>query len=130
MTAMQSQLLGDMVLIIHLLFILFVVFGALLMRHCPALIFLHLPAVLWGTMVELRGWPCPLTPLENHFRQAAGQGAYGGGFLENYITPLVYPPGLSRQGQMTLGLLVLLINVLLYGRLLHQRGRDDPDRPR
>lgn len=62
MTAMQSQLLGDMVLIIHLLFILFVVFGALLMRHCPALIFLHLPAVLWGTMVELRGWPCPLTP--------------------------------------------------------------------
>lgn len=123
---MHSQLVGDMVLGVHLLFILFVVFGALLVRHWPALIFLHLPAVLWGVMVEIRGWPCPLTPLENHFRRADGQGTYGGGFVEHYITPLVYPPGLSRQGQITLGLLVLIINVGLYGRLLWRQRRRDP----
>jgi hypothetical protein len=74
----------------------------------------HIPCVLWGAMIEFRGWICPLTPLENFLRKAAGEEGYAGGFVDRYIVPLVYPANLTRDMQVQLGVAVLAINVVLY----------------
>ncbi|MEJ2033742.1 MAG: DUF2784 domain-containing protein [Deltaproteobacteria bacterium] len=112
------RLLAGFILVLHLVFILFVVFGALFVLRWPRLAIVHLPTALWGTAVELGGWICPLTPLENYFRQKSGAAGYRTGFVEHYILQLVYPNGLTREMQIFLGLAVLLVNGLLYGLLL------------
>lgn len=112
------RLLADLILVLHLLFILFVVFGALLVLRRPRLAIVHLPAALWGAMVELGGWPCPLTPLENYFRRKSGAVGYRTGFVEHYLLHLIYPSGLTPEMQVFLGLAVLLVNGLLYGLVL------------
>lgn len=111
---MLPKLGGDMVLLLHLLFILFVILGGLLALRWPRLAYLHIPAVLWGALVELQGWRCPLTPLEYYFRGLAGHGSQHDGFINHYIMPLVYPPGLTRKGQILLGLLVVVVNIVIY----------------
>lgn len=121
--AMPSQLAGDMVVLAHLLFIIFVILGGLLVLRWPRLAYLHIPAALWGAVVELRGWICPLTPLEHRFRQTTGHGSQPSGFIDHYILPLVYPPGLTREGQILLGLLVVAVNVAIYCFLLSRKQR-------
>ncbi|MBC9251611.1 hypothetical protein A9179_15165 [Pseudomonas alcaligenes] len=115
---MPYKLLADGVVWVHLGFILFVLFGALLVLRWPRLALLHLPAATWGVLVELLHLGCPLTPLENHWRRAAGEAGYRGGFVEHYLIPLIYPAGLTPQIQLGLGSLVLLLNLALYLRLL------------
>lgn len=113
---------ADAVVLLHLCFILFVLFGALLVWRWPRLAWAHLPAVAWGAAVELLHLYCPLTPLENLLRQAAGQQGYSGGFVEQYLIPLIYPVGLTAQTQVWLGAFVLLVNLPIYlGLLLRQR---------
>ncbi|MDH5180837.1 MAG: DUF2784 domain-containing protein [Gammaproteobacteria bacterium] len=107
-------LLSNLIILCHGLFILFVVFGGLLVVRFPRLIWLHLPAVCWGILVEVMGWVCPLTIWENHFRRLAGREIYEGDFIGEYLLPLIYPEELTRNLQITLGLLVLLINLLTY----------------
>ncbi|OGA00809.1 MAG: hypothetical protein A2Z44_04495 [Betaproteobacteria bacterium RBG_19FT_COMBO_58_11] len=107
--------LADLVLLLHLLFIVFVLAGGLLAFRWPNLVWVHLPAVLWGAAIEVAGWICPLTPLENHFRQLAGEAGYAGGFIEHYLLAAVYPAGLTREIQMALGFAVLALNLLVYG---------------
>ena len=114
-------LAADAVLLAHLLFIVFVLFGGLLVWRWYRLIWLHLPAALWGVTVEVLHLQCPLTPLENSLRQAAGQAGYAGGFVEHYLLPVIYPAGLTPQAQLWLGAFVLLFNVLIYTRLLLRR---------
>lgn len=111
---MIFSLLADVVLLLHLAFILFVVLGAFLARRFPRLVWLHLPAAAWGALVELAGWVCPLTPLENHLRRLGGEAGYEGGFIGRYLLPVVYPEALSRQLQVALGLGVIVINVVAY----------------
>ena len=123
-----SQFAGDLVVIVHFIFILFVVLGGLLVLRWPRLVYLHIPAALWGALVEIQGWICPLTPLEYHFRQAAGHGVYHQGFVDHYILPLVYPSGLTREGQILLGFLVVAVNIALYAFIFHlkkQKKRDN-----
>ncbi|HSG22384.1 MAG TPA: DUF2784 domain-containing protein [Azonexus sp.] len=120
--SMLYPLLADAVLLFHLAFILFVVFGALLLRRFPRLIWLHLPAVIWAGLIELIGLVCPLTPLENHLRRLGGETGYSGGFIEHYLLPIIYPPGLTREMQVGLGIAVLVINVVAYA-LFHCRAR-------
>ncbi|WP_243647323.1 DUF2784 domain-containing protein [Aestuariirhabdus litorea] len=118
-------MLADLLLILHLLFILFALLGAILLLRWPWLLLLHLPAIVWVVMLELNGWICPLTPLENRFRQAAGEAGYKGGFIDHYLLPLIYPAGLTPEIQQWLGLGALLINLALYGwvaRHWHRRG--------
>lgn len=117
------QFLADSVLILHLLFVAFVLGGGLLVLRWPRLAWLHLPAVVWGAVVEMLGWICPLTPLENHFRALAGADVYAGDFIQRYCLPLLYPEGLTPQIQMLLGLLVLVLNGVIYGMLLRRRWR-------
>jgi hypothetical protein len=110
-----------LVLLAHLAFVLFVVFGAFLVRRRPRLAWLHLPAAGWGVFVELSGRGCPLTGLENLLRLRAGLAGYADGFVEHYIVSLLYPDALARGTQFVLAALVLAINLVLYARLWRRR---------
>jgi hypothetical protein len=109
------------VLLVHAAFLLFVVLGGLLVLRWPRLAWVHAPLAAWGVAVELGGLVCPLTPLENSFRQRAGGAGYAGGFIEHYITAVVYPAGLTRGVQLLLGGLLLALNAAVYWRLLARR---------
>jgi len=106
--------LADLVLVAHLAFIAFVVAGGPLVRRWRWIAFAHLPCAGYGAAIELLGWICPLTPLENRLRVLAGGRGYGGGFIEHYLVPIVYPPGLGPRAQVALGLLVAAANAAIY----------------
>ena len=115
---MIHALLADLVLVLHGLFILFVLLGGLIVWRRPRLGWLHLTAVAWAVWAAWAGWICPLTPLENALRRAAGQAGYGGGFVEHYLLALIYPDGLTRGVQFGLGLFVALLNLAVYALLV------------
>ena len=115
---MLYSIAADAVLIMHLLFILFVMAGGLLVMRRRWLALAHLPAVAWGVLVELNSWICPLTPLENSLRLAAGETGIAGGFVEHYLLPIIYPPGLTPEIQVILAAVVMVVNVTVYGWLL------------
>ena len=116
------RVLADAVLLFHLGFILFVLFGALLSVRWRRVLWLHVPCALWGIAVELLGWICPLTPLENELRSKAGMQGYSGGFVERYVIPVVYPADLTRLVQIAAGGLALGINVGIYAWVLKRQG--------
>lgn len=120
---MIYSLLADLVVIAHLTFILFVVGGGLLAFRWKRTVWLHVPAAGWGVLIELAGWICPLTPVENRLRLKAGERGYEGSFVEHHILPLVYPEELTRNGQLVLGGLVLVVNAIVYAALLGRRRR-------
>lgn len=99
---------------VHFAFIAFVVVGGLFVLKWWWISLLHLPCVAYGAFIEFWGWTCPLTPLEQNLRIAAGQEGYSGGFIDHYLVSLIYPPGLTKGMQITLGVLVLLLNLGLY----------------
>jgi Protein of Unknown function (DUF2784) len=117
-----TAVLADLVVLLHSLFVLFVIFGGLLVLRWWKVIYLHLPAVAWGAFIELAGGICPLTPLENALRSRAGLEGYQGGFIEHYILPVLYPAGLTRNVQLVLGALVIGINLMVYAVVLRSRG--------
>ena len=117
---MLARIAADAVLLVHFAFVAFVVLGGLLLLRWPALAWIHLPAVAWAAIVEFAGWVCPLTPLEVTLRQAAGDAGYSGDFLEHYIVALLYPEGLTRMLQISLGAFVILINIFLYAVVLRR----------
>jgi hypothetical protein len=106
--------LADLVLVVHLLFVAFVVLGGFLVLRRPRLAWAHLPTAVWGVAIEFAGWVCPLTPLENELRVRGGEAGYSGGFIEHYITAALYPAGLSRGVQIVLGSAVLILNLVIY----------------
>ena len=108
------QLLADLVVLVHVAFVVFAVFGGLLAARWRRLVWIHLPAVIWAVIVEFFGWVCPLTPLENWLRRRGGQAGYPSDFIAHYILPVLYPEELNREVQITLGALVLLINLSVY----------------
>jgi hypothetical protein len=118
---MIAGIAADAVVLIHLAFILFVSAGGLIVLRWPRLAWAHLPAVAWGALVELAGWICPLTPMENRLRAAAGESAYSGGFIDRYIVPIVYPPGLTRSLQIVIGCAVIGLNLFIYAVVLKRR---------
>jgi hypothetical protein len=117
-----DRLLADCVVIFHVLFIVFAVAGGLLVLRWRWLAWIHLPAVAWAVLVEVMSWPCPLTPLENHFRQRGGEAGYRESFVEHYIMPVLYPVGLTDEIQLLIGGFVLAVNVAAYS-LIVGRGR-------
>lgn len=117
------RLLADAVVIIHLGFIVFVMVGGFLALLFPKVIWVHLPCVAWGITVELAGFVCPLTPLENLYRYRAGQDRYAGDFVMHYIEPLIYPEGLTRETQAALAVIVILVNTCAYGWLALRKYR-------
>jgi hypothetical protein len=119
---MVYRILADLVVGAHALFVAFVMVGGLLALRWPWGAVLHLPAAVWGALIEFRGWVCPLTPLENSLRAAAGEAGYQGGFIEHYLLPALYPAGLTRGVQLVLGSAVIGVNLVIYAFVL-QRAR-------
>ena len=111
---MVDRALADVVLVVHLAFIVFVVAGGVLALRWRWAPLLHLPAAGWGIFVELTGRVCPLTPLENALRHSAGSSGYSGGFIEHYVAPVIYPLGLSHDVQLGLAAFVVFANVFVY----------------
>jgi len=120
---MLAKVSADLLVVLHFAFILFVMFGGFLVLKWWRVAILHIPCVLWGAVIEFSGWICPLTPLEHSLREAAGETAYSGGFIDHYILPLVYPAGLTREMQIWLGIIVLMINLFVYGLVIFRRKK-------
>jgi hypothetical protein len=100
----------------------FVALGGLLALRWRWLPWVHLPAAAWGGFVELTGRICPLTPLENRLRRAAGRSGYEGDFIEHYLLPVIYPAGLTREIQLLLAALLLVLNIVIYAIVWSRRG--------
>lgn len=119
---MLYRLLADAVLIAHLAFVIFVLFGGILVSRYPHLLRIHLPALLWGIAVQWADWTCPLTPLENRFRQLGGEAGYSGGFVEHLVSKVLYPEHLPLELRYFLGLVLIGVNIAIYGHILfHKR---------
>lgn len=117
------SLLADAVIVVHFLFIAFVVAGGLLVLWQPRLAWMHLPAAVWGAVIEFAGWICPLTPLENHLRLLSGGEVYSGDFIAHYIVPVIYPAHLTVSTQYILGSLVITVNLTIYALVVHRYAR-------
>ncbi len=130
MPATLFRAAADLVVVAHLAFVLFVVLGGLLALRWRRIVWFHVPAALWGAAIEFAGGVCPLTPLETYLRRLGGSAAYEGDFVERYLLPLLYPAPLTREIQIALGALVLVVNLAIYGRILRRRGDAPPKRPR
>ena len=115
--------LADLLVAVHFLFVAFVVLGGLLVLRWPRLAWAHLPAAAWGAFVEVTGRICPLTPIENSWRAVAGGPGYEGDFIERYIVPVIYPPGLTPTIQLAFGTAVVIANAIIYA-LLWRRTRN------
>lgn len=111
----MAVILADVLVIVHLLFVVFVVAGGFLLARWPKLVWLHLPAAAWGAYIEFSGGICPLTPLENRLRVLGGGSAYSGNFVEHYVLPIVYPGYLTLPLQQVLGGVVVGVNLVAYG---------------
>lgn len=111
---MILSLLADLVLAFHAAFVVFVVLGGLFALRWPRAAWVHVPCALWGTWVVIAGWICPLTPLESSLRRAAGEAGYAGGFLDHWVRLVLYPPGLTRGVQVTLGVIAVAFNAGVY----------------
>ena len=120
---MTYRLLADLLVAFHLGFVLFVCLGGLLVLRWRRVAWIHLPAAVWGAIVEFTQTICPLTPLENHLRRLGGQAGYQGGFIEHHITNVLYPAGLSQAVQIALGVFVVLLNLAVYTTVLLRRRR-------
>jgi hypothetical protein len=120
---MGYRILADLVVLAHFGFIVFVLLGGLLAYRYRWIPWLHIPAVAWGGFIELTGRTCPLTPLENSLRHAGGLSDYSQSFIEHYIVPVVYPAELTREVQLVIGLVLIGLNVMIYGYLAWRRRK-------
>jgi len=117
------QFLADIVLVAHFTFVVFVLGGGLLLLRWPRLIWLHVPALVWGLVIELTGWVCPLTPLENVLRAMAGLNIYQGDFVGRYLLALLYPAVLTPALQLILAGFVFVLNVIIYTMVIQLRRK-------
>jgi hypothetical protein len=119
-------LLADALVVVHLAFTAFVVLGGLLVLRWPRIAWFHIPAAVWGAWIEVAGWTCPLTPLENRLRAEAGQTGYQTSFVEHYLLPVLYPAGLTREWQWLLAAIVIAFNGGVYTLVLRRHRRRSP----
>jgi hypothetical protein len=112
------RLFADLIVLVHLAFVVFAVAGAVLVLRWRWLVWVHLPAAAWAALIEFASWICPLTPLENRLRILSGGAGYRGGFVEHYVLAILYPSGLTRGIQILLGSFVVVINVGIYSWLV------------
>ena len=113
--------LADLVLVVHLAFVAFVALGGLLVVRWPRVAWAHVPVALYGGLIEFVGFICPLTPLENWLRRRGGEAGYEGGFIEHYVTAVLYPAGLTREIQVAIGIGVLMLNAVIYAVVVRRR---------
>ncbi|HXU45166.1 MAG TPA: DUF2784 domain-containing protein [Thermoanaerobaculia bacterium] len=121
---MVYRFLADALVVFHTAFVLSVAFGGLVVLRYPRAIWVHVPVALWGATIELTGWICPLTTLENHLRRLGGEAGYTGGFIAHHLTPILYPAGLTRTGQFALAAFVLALNAAVYTAVWRRRRKE------
>lgn len=126
---MRYALAADAFMALHFLFIAFALLGSFLVLWKRAFLWLHLPALAWGIWIEVSGHICPLTPLENHYRDLAGQTTYGEGFITHYLGPIIYPAGLTRGTQFLIMGILVAVNLVGY-TLVARRARSRVGRVR
>ena len=114
---------ADFIVFLHLGFVLFVILGGLLLLKWKWIMWVHLPAAMWGALIECTGWICPLTPLENWLRELGGGQGYQSSFVDHYVLPLLYPGNVTRDTQIILGLLVVLVNVGIYALVYYRHNK-------
>ncbi len=120
---MVYRLLADGLVVIHFAFVALVILGGLLALRWPRVAWIQVPAALWGGLIELGGWVCPLTPLEVRFRVLGGEAGYEGGFVDHYLIPILYPRGLTRELQIGLGIAVIVLNLVIYAVVWRRHRR-------
>jgi len=124
---MLYRLCADVLVVIHLSFVVFAIFGGIMLIRWRRAVWLHIPAVVVAVLAEFAGWICPLTYIENWLRIKGGQAGYSGGFVEHYIVPILYPPGLTRGIQVALGLFILTLNAIVYWLVFARRPKEVRD---
>jgi hypothetical protein len=112
--------LAEVVVLFHGAFVVFVIAGGFLALRWRAVVWVHVPAAVWGVLIEYAGWICPLTPLENALRARAGEAGYPGGFIEHYLLRLLYPSGLTSRAQLVFGSVALAVNLVAYALVIRQ----------
>lgn len=115
-------LLADLVVLVHLAFVVFAILGGLLAVRWRRLVWIHVSAVLWAAIIEFSGWICPLTPLENWLRQKGGEVGYRSDFVARYLLPVLYPEALTRELQIALGIAVIVVNLAIYSWVLRSNN--------
>lgn len=123
---MIYRILAELVVLLHFIFILFNLLGGFLVLWRKWLVFIHIPSAIWGSFIVILGGTCPLTPLEKTLRIAGGEESYSGGFILHYLIPLIYPQGLTREMQITLGYIAIVINILVYIYVVYRYRRKKP----
>ena len=119
------ELAADLTLIVHFAFIIFVVFGALLFFVSTKIIYVHVPALIWGIYIELTHSVCPLTYLENWFLQKANLTTYSEGFIQNYLVPIVYPKNLTEDLQTYSAIALIVANMIMYGLIISKSKKNN-----
>ena len=118
----SARVLATLVVLVHMAFVAFVVAGGALALRWPRVAWIHLPAALWGAMIAIEGFICPLTPIENWLRVRGGARGYDTGFLEHYLLPILYPVAMTRELQIATGSVVVVLNALVYWRVVRRRS--------
>ncbi len=118
---MIYKALADLVLVTHFAFALFTVLGGLLVIRWRSLLPIHLAAVCWAVILQWANWTCPLTPLENYLREIGGEARYRAGFVEHYVSMVLYPENLTIEFRYLLGILVIMVNLVIYGGLVWRK---------
>lgn len=125
---MLQSVTADLIVILHFLFIVFVVFGGILCFHSIKWVWIHVPALIWGIFIELTGGVCPLTPLENFLRDNKSGTGYEEGFIGHYLLSIIYPDGLTRNIRIFLGFSLLAFNLLVYWAVFIRKNRKEHNR--
>jgi hypothetical protein len=119
---MIYPVLADLILVAHFAFAAFTVLGGMLALRWRPLLWVHLASILWGVVIQWADWTCPLTPLESRLREAGGGAGYTGGFVEHYVSMILYPEGLTAELRYLLGAALIAVNLMVYG-YIYSRGR-------
>lgn len=121
---MLNLVAADLIVLLHFAFILFVIFGGILVFKWRWVAWLHVPVVIWGAIIEFMGWICPLTPIENMLRYSGGSAGYSNSFIEHYLLPVIYPAVLTRELQTIIGIVVVTINIAIYATVYILQTRE------
>jgi hypothetical protein len=120
---MIYRVLADLILVTHFAFAVFTVLGGLLVLRWRGLLLVHLASVFWGVVIQWANWTCPLTPLESYLRERGGESGYSGGFIEHYVSIILYPESLTVELRYVLGIVLIVVNLLVYGYIFLRRWR-------
>lgn len=115
---MLYRFLADATAVVHFAFVLFVAIGGFIVLRWHRVAWIHVPAAIWGALIEIMNWMCPLTKWEDLFRMRAGMRGYSEGFIAHYIYRLIYPAGLTRGIQLAIAAFVLAVNITIYAVLI------------